>query len=125
MTNQQTAKFEDFLTPADKGILVSKTHQKAEPVYIRKLVDATGSQKIVSEYLGLSPSAISSILSEKETVVPNELAARYIWEQKFSAKASELGLAFISAEKHQLQTIKDLVSGLGGTFQYIEAGKGK
>lgn len=123
---QETAKLGDFLNPIQKE-KINRTSQKTEPIYIKKLVEVTGNQTAAAALMGLSPSAISAILSDGETVIPNELAARFIWERDYMPKLNvpEMGLAIITAEKYKLDTLKDLVFGLGGTFQYIDAGKGK
>ena len=122
--NQQTAKFQDFLKPEVKAEL-SRQYVKVEPVYIRKLVSAVRNQTAVGTMLGLTGGGISGILSANATTPVNELAAQFIWERDFAEKkiAAKIEFAIISAEPHQLKTIKDLVAAISGGFQYLDLNK--
>ena len=124
MAKPQTATLGDFVKPSDKDAL-QRIYQKTEPIYIRKLFDAIGNRNTVGGLIGLTGSGLGAILSQNTTTLSNELAARYIWERDYAEKKIpvEMGIAVITAEPHQLKTIKDLVAAVGGSFQYVEVKK--
>ncbi len=96
--------------------------ERAEPVYLRKLVDRVGAMK-AAELISVSRPLVNAALRDGVVTKRLEIAAKGVWMSKYDkaeeAQASMSGALIVKAQGHVLKTVEDIVRAAGGTTMRV------
>lgn len=103
----------------------TRSFTKVEPYYLGRLARACGSAKEAAGMIGVTPGTVSSALADNLVWKPTELAARQQYEEHYAPKEPAAPppprreVAVIVAEPAHMQTVRDMITGLGGSFKSV------
>ena len=96
------------------------TYRKVPPIYMKMLVEAEGTAKRVSELLGLSDTAVASMLQDPEGVrAVNEIAAKAIFNEKYGPQTNQV-TAMIQHNQEGIKFIEQMLENTGGKIIYLD-----
>ena len=104
----------------------AKTRKEREfktlaPVFLKKLTEKFTREE-VGDLVGVSVGAVANYIKNNTTSQAVEMAARFVYEEKFPAvtrNKTKQTVAIIRGELAHIKTIEDMVRNLGGDFQHI------
>lgn len=119
------------MTPATtthaKKIRKSADYVYCEPVFIRKIFEATGSKEEVGRRIGIGGNVVAIALANNTIRQVNELAARGVYEREFAPMAATAPAAnavgILQISPHHFATVMALIENLGGSVTKIDMPK--
>ena len=96
----------------------TKTHQKAEPVNLRKLVDKVGAAS-AAEKIGVATETVHAALRENICAKSHEVAAWGVVNH-FYNEQTDPHHAVVSADQSTIDFIRTLVEKAGGNFTTLD-----
>lgn len=92
-----------------------------QPLFLRNLFKELHSYEDAGRLIGVTGTTVSKAIRSGKVNQPLELAAQFIYEKDFVKKSTfdKKVTAIISGETAHLKTIQDLITSLGGKFQFI------
>lgn len=102
-----------------------RTHDMIKPLYLLKLHQKGLAASEIGRLIGRTGGSVSNYLDAPEVPRVAELAARAVYDEKFPAggipiSEKKLVTAIVRAELHILKTCQDLLSSVGGKFNFID-----
>ncbi len=108
------------------GQLAERQYSYADkPEYLNRLSRAGLSQGKIAELVGKSDGAVSYyIRGEKRVPLCVELAARWVWENKYAPKQVSVEktqvICIVRTDLEHVKTIKAVAEATGGQFSYVD-----